>query len=334
MRAAVAPGKVILTGEHAVVHGGAALAIAIDRHIHALFVEDNTQQLRWKDPLTGKQQSLTREEMKHCVDLLSQRYLEWQENKRPIQRVLEKPSDLLVYTLANALGDHAFPGGDLKWRSNLPIGAGMGSSAAFIAVVLQLFSESALDSKSLLHRVHFCERLQHGKGSLIDASSVTLGGLVRVQQGEVTPVNLCAHQAAINQQSYWIFTGTPEASTGECVDQVRRDFSSSSIWQAFAQVESQWLEASESERSEFMRENHRLLCQLGVVPTKVQELIAEIEKLGGAAKISGAGSIRGDAAGLIIAWLPFGTPDQLKLPNGAYWGALKQENQGAKAFCI
>lgn len=330
MRAAVAPGKVILTGEHAVVHGGAALSMAINRHIHALYSNDDSNTLRWRDPVSGSCQQVTQTQLVQCVDRLELRFDSWQQGQLPIQSILENPSDLLMYSLAQAIQGGAFPGGDLRWRSNLPIGAGMGSSAAFIAVMLKLFSQDSADSLAYLHQVHFCERLQHGKGSLIDAASVTLGGTVRVQQEAVSTI----HAECLYDDFYWIFTGTPDASTGECVEWVKKSFTGSSIWDAFAEIEAQWLEVSTSERGDLIRQNHQLLCQIGVVPDVIQQLIGYIELLGGAAKISGAGSIRGDTGGLLIAWLPCLTPDQLSLPKGAYWGALQQESSGVQAFSI
>ncbi|TVQ67880.1 MAG: mevalonate kinase [Oceanospirillales bacterium] len=330
MRAAIAPGKVILTGEHAVVHGGAALAMAIDRHIHALYIEDDSNRLRWKDPVSGKPQSVNQDELKRCVDRLEERYESWLKGHLSIQQVVQHHSELFIYTLAQAIKYTGFPSGDVKWRSKLPIGAGMGSSAAFIALILKLFASKSLDSAELLHKVHFCERLQHGKGSLIDASSVTLGGTVRVKQGHVESVEVNDDFS----NCYWIFTGTPDSSTGECVEKVRKQFTGSPIWDAFAEIEAQWLSASVNQRGQLIQQNHRLLCEIGVVPKKVQQLITQIESFGGAAKISGAGSIRGDAGGLIIAWLPANTPEQLNLPKDANWGVLRKELKGAQAFSI
>jgi hypothetical protein len=48
-----------------------------------------------------------------------------------------------------------------------------------------------------------------------------------------------------------------------------------------------------------VRENHRLLCEIGVVPTRVKKMIEAIEALGGAAKICGAGSVTGENAGVV-----------------------------------
>ena len=49
-----------------------------------------------------------------------------------------------------------------------------------------------------------------------------------------------------------------------------------------------------------IRENHQLLVEIGVVPTKAQNFIVDIEQLNAAAKTSGAGSVAGDNAGVVL----------------------------------
>ena len=328
MRAAIAPGKIILTGEHAVVHGVPATAIAVKRHIHALLLEDDSGVLRWKDPFSGQLISYTQTQLQQRSELLALRYDSWQQGHLAINAILPTPADLLVYSVAQALQGKDLPGGDLTWRSNVPVGAGMGSSAAFIATLIRLFSPSVLSAEALMQQVHFCERLQHGKGSYIDAAAVSFGGCVEVQGEHITPL---AAQS-LGSDWYWIYTGSPLSGTGECVDRVRQQFSHSEIWQAFAAIASQWHAATSAGRSALLRENHRLLCRLGVVPGAVQRLIQQIEELGGAAKISGAGSIRGEAAGLVLVWLPGSDPNALNLPEPMYWGVLEEEEQGAVSF--
>lgn len=328
MRAATAPGKIILTGEHAVVHGVPATAMAVKQHIHVLLLEDDSGVLRWKDPFSGQLISYTQAQLQQRSKLLALRHESWQQGHLAVNAILPTPADLLVYSVAHALQDTALPGGDLTWRSDLPIGAGMGSSAAFIASLIRLFSPTALSADALMHQVHFCERLQHGKGSYVDAAAVSFGGCINVQGETVTP----SDAQTLGSGWYWIYTGAPLSSTGECVDRVRQQFTHSEIWQAFAAIANQWHAATVAERSMLLRENHRLLCRLGVVPRPIQGLIQQIEMLGGSAKISGAGSIRGSAAGLVLAWLPEHDPTVLNLPEPMYWGALQEEGQGAVSF--
>ena len=49
-----------------------------------------------------------------------------------------------------------------------------------------------------------------------------------------------------------------------------------------------------------VKQNHRLLVDIGVVPRHTQRFIEAIEALEGCAKICGAGSIRGDKAGFVM----------------------------------
>jgi mevalonate kinase len=49
-----------------------------------------------------------------------------------------------------------------------------------------------------------------------------------------------------------------------------------------------------------IKRNHALLDHIGVVPTSISTLISELEAVGAAAKICGAGSISGEAAGMVL----------------------------------
>ena len=51
---------------------------------------------------------------------------------------------------------------------------------------------------------------------------------------------------------------------------------------------------------ELIRANHRLLTRIGVVPAALIRFAEQIEQLGGAAKVCGAGAVSGDAGGLIV----------------------------------
>ena len=134
-----------------------------------------------------------------------------------------------------------------------------------------------------------------------------------------------------DQDWYWIHTGTPTVSTGVCVDQVRRHFGDSDIWSEFSAVTDAMHDRLSQGDSidELVKQNHRLLNRIGVVPAQVAALIERIEERGGVAKVSGAGSVQGDAAGLVLTHLPGMTPDTLDLPREYRWGQLRISDQGA-----
>ena len=87
------------------------------------------------------------------------------------------------------------------------------------------------------------------------------------------------------------------------MEQVRLRHGNEEIWDDFAAVTremEQALAANDPDRiREAVRENHRLLQVIGVVPDKVASFIRAIEALGGAAKICGAGATAGDRAGVV-----------------------------------
>jgi len=329
MQIASAPGKAILSGEHSVVHGAPALAVSLEQRLTVRYTPDRLPRLSWMAPDRVHEMAIEKiSSLRHRLDNAFEGYL---KGERSISEILSRPAELVFYTvdMARILGDlKQLPSGKVEIHSDIPIGSGMGSSAALLAAILSMFGR-AKNSDDLIRQVRHCERLQHGKGSLIDAAAVTLGGLVRVEGDSAVRLEYLPTQ--LNTDWFWIHTGTPVTSTGECVEQVRRHFSGSDIWNEFAQVTQAFELALQQQLplGSLVRENHRLLNRIGVVPARVSALIERIEQSQGAAKVSGAGAVAGEAAGLVLAWMPNGSPADLELPRDYRWGALKVSTQGA-----
>lgn len=329
MQIASAPGKAILSGEHSVVHGAPALAVSLEQRLVVRFTPDRLPRLSWLAPDRVHEMAIEKlSSLRHRLDNAFESYL---KGERSIGDILSRPAELVFYTIdmARILGDlKQLPSGKVEIQSDIPIGSGMGSSAALLAALLSMFGR-AKSTEELIQQVRHCERLQHGKGSLIDAATVTLGGLVRVQADEARRLNYLPMQ--LNQDWYWIHTGTPITSTGECVEQVRRQFTGSDIWDEFATVTQAFEQALKTAAplGQLIRENHRLLNRIGVVPAPISALIEKIEQAQGAAKVSGAGAVAGDAGGLVLAWMPKGSPADLELPKNYRWGALRISTDGA-----
>lgn len=331
MPTACAPGKIILSGEHAVVYGAPALALAVDRHMRIHYRPDRLPRLSWHAQERTHVLGLDKlASLRRRLDNHFERYL---RGELPITRILRKPAELAFYAvdMARVLsGLEIRPQGSLHIDSDIPIGAGMGSSAALIAALLTLFGR--FDSRDqLIRQVRHCERLQHGRGSLIDAAAVCTGGLVRVQGDQVQSLTLPQH--GLGEGFFWLFTGTPASSTGACVDQVRRNFADAPIWAEFAATTAAFEAALLAGDSliEPIRQNHRLLTRIGVVPAPLQRLAEQVEQCGGAAKICGAGAVSGDQGGLMLLLLPAGmTPDRLPLQPDWHWGALKEDREGVR----
>ncbi|MFC6669381.1 mevalonate kinase [Marinobacterium aestuariivivens] len=234
LKHARAPGKLILSGEHAVVYGKPALALAVDRHMDVSFEPDRLPRLSWHS--REKAHALGLEKfaaLRRRLDSYFERYL---RGELSIGQILGKPGELVFYAVDMARllsGLEQLPRGRVRIDSDIPVGAGMGSSAALIAALLKLFGHFD-NTDELIRQVRHCERLQHGRGSLIDAATVCLGGLVRVQNDRIDSLPLPSQ--GLGPGWYWLFTGTPSSSTGTCVEHVRRGFADSDIWSEFADL--------------------------------------------------------------------------------------------------
>lgn len=333
---ACAPGKLILSGEHSVVYGAPAIALAVNRHVTVSAQLTSDNQLHWQLENTGQQDVIAWSDLRQLVAHLDQRFAEFDAGCLSAADILEAPHQLVLYALAQALPDDFEQGIELTVSSELPLGAGMGSSAAVSAAVLQLgyrLTGTSVESDLLFQTVRYCERLCHGRGGLIDSAAVSYGGLIRIQNGQADPLPL--HLGA---GWYYIHTGIPEAGTGECVEQVRARHGDSDIWQQFTETTENLIAVLESSGnpSEQIRANHRLLVDIGVVPQIVQGFIGQIEILGGAAKVSGAGSVRGEHGGAVIAYAP-GTDIQngieaLCQQTGFTYMAIEEDKQGARSL--
>jgi mevalonate kinase len=323
---------VILSGEHAVVYGAPALALAVDRHMCVSYEPDRLPRLSWQAQEKTHVLGLDKfRSLRTRLDSYFERYL---RGELSIGQILKKPAELVFYAvdMAHLLSglDH-LPRGKVKIDSDIPIGAGMGSSAALIAALLKLFGRfDNLDA--LVEQVRHCERLQHGRGSAIDAATVCHGGLVRLRDGVISRLPLAPR--GLGEGWFWVFTGTPASSTGACVDSVRKNFSGSAIWTEFADLTTRLEQALLQGQAitPLVRENHRLLTRIGVVPAPLVRVTEQIEQRGGAAKVCGAGAISGDHGGLMLVWLPEGTPAGLPLPPEWDWGRLKEDRQGVRVL--
>lgn len=303
----VAPGKLILTGEHAVVYGRPALAMAVNRNAQVFVTMDGAADTVSFDlpDVTAPKESFTLRALRDFHARVRRNYEEFLAGKLSIREVLLKPVDLFQYAFVTVLdGLHLKMGGGVNVRlnSNIPIGCGMGSSAAAILSVLRGLGH--------YYRVDFrpewyarysleVENMQHGKASGLDTYVSLHGGCVRFQQGAAQELPLP------RMPLYIVQTGTPASTTGEAVSDVARRLGAQArVWDDFETVANQMQRALEQDNlKDFqcaMRDNHRLLDTIGVVPGRVAEFVAAVEESGGAAKICGAGAVTGEQAGMVL----------------------------------
>jgi mevalonate kinase len=179
-----APGKVILVGEHFVVHGTPAIAL----------------------PLSGRgiEVNVTRRAGPWRVPTSTAEHV-----RRLLLELGEEPGALSV-----------------SFTSELPIGAGLGGSAALaVALVRALDETHALTSEEVRARAHHLETLSHGNPSGVDDAVASYGCPVRYVRGGEP--ELLSHAPS---PRLWVGLTAQRTSTLKAVDHVRRLAEARPIW--------------------------------------------------------------------------------------------------------
>ena len=300
---AIAPAKVILSGEHAIVHGHPALAIAVNRYVTATLTAEHRPQIAFDLANLAHRSRFSLSRLRKLKDKIKRKYHRFLAGDFTIREVLQKPFELAQFALSlvtESVHHDMTQGMKVHLQSNIPVGCGMGSSAATIVSVLSAmasFLRIPLSSEALLQLALEAENMQHGHSSGLDLHVSLQGGCLYARDKlflsrELPPMTL----SLVN-------TGAPASTTGECVTQVAPYFMTSKIGDDFATVTNAMDQALQEQNWQTVRdavkENHRLLTVIGAVPEKVQHFIAEVEQYGGAAKICGAGAVHGEQAGMV-----------------------------------
>lgn len=304
------PGKLILSGEHAVVYGKPALAMATHYYTQS--------SATIKAPSTfgriGFQLSnlryagrLTRTTLTRLKERIKQDYHGFLQGELGIREVLKKPFELIQFTVANvmdlslSLGQSLDRGLDVRSHSTIPIGCGMGSSAALIMSTLKVVAQALhlnLNQDDFLRLGKEAENAQHGYSSGLDLHLCWQGGMIRFENGQVSTRVLPLSPL------YLVNTGQPASTTGECVAKVRSHFDNGMKAEAFAAVTTHLDRALQQSDTlgihRAVKENHQLLKAIGVVPERVVDFIEQIEAVNGVAKTCGAGAIYGNQAGMVL----------------------------------
>lgn len=297
------PGKLILSGEHAVVYGNPALALAVKPGMTTTLSPITGRGLLLDLPDLSYRGVLTWPELQQIKEKIQKKYQDFICGRIRIEQVMDASFELAVLAFTRFLDAFALSlseGLHLRIESSLPLGSGMGSSAATILSTMRAVSKhfnQTVSPEEWLELALEVENRQHGHSSGLDLRIVWQGGCGYGYEGKL-------HARALPDfPLYLINTGQPATTTGQCVEKVAPHFKSASLRQDFSDVTQAMDKAiaqhAFGELVQSIRNNHRLLSMLGVVPEKIRQLIAEIELLGGAAKICGAGAVAGDQAGVV-----------------------------------
>ncbi|WP_297885601.1 mevalonate kinase [uncultured Halorubrum sp.] len=291
-----APGKVYLFGEHAVVYGEPAVPAAIERRATV------TAEPRDDDHVRVEAEDLS-------LDGFTVEYAGG-TGERPD---VDVPTPLVEAAMgyvdaaveqAREAADAPDAGFDITVRSDIPLGAGLGSSAAVVVAGIDAATRALgepLDRRELAERAYRAEfEVQDGQASRADTFCSTMGGAVRVAGDDCEPID------APNLPFVVGFDGGA-GDTGELVAGVRElraehEFAADTVESigdlvrtgeallAEADPESDPDPALLAELGELMDFNHGLLAALGVSARSLDAMVWAARDAGAhGAKLTGAG---------------------------------------------
>lgn len=277
---ASAPGKIILFGEHFVVHGVKAVLGAINKRVTVISKKNETQNIFIKSSLGENTIAIT-ESMDNIDNLF-------------------KP---FFFIARKIIIENNFSNGvDIEIQSEIPIGAGLGSSSACCvataASISNLFSKP--EKNKILELAIEAEQTIFPKTSGADCTVSVFGGIIEYQKDSGYKIIETEHEF-----NFIIVNSKKSHSTNIVVDRVNKfRTENKEIFNDLYNDESKLIEKAVESLQKFnletigkcMSQNQIFLEQLGVSNDQLQEIIKLVEKDAFGAKITGAGD-----GGCIIA---------------------------------
>ena len=319
-----APSKVILHGEHAVVYGKSAVAASLDlrTRMHLVpILKDSVLQVDFPD--VGVTQSWTgkvirdrilsfKPSIKGCETSIDQEFLSKIEafvRDEKVDNSLQRASLTCFFYLYAIICDKFVPM-SIKVESEIPLGAGLGSSAALsVCLASGLLAMKTQDSefnKKALEEVCqyalMSEKILHGQPSGIDNSVSTYGGFVHFKKGKVIPLD---PPESFKLRILLVNTKVAR-QTRDLVEKVKTQHqrhssiiepilgSIDAISMKFLETIKDMEENGDSQRSyhdlnQCISYNQDLLRTLGVSHSSLEEVVSIAKSLGLHAKLTGAG---------------------------------------------
>lgn len=275
--------KIILFGEHFVVFGEPAVVLAIDKRVSVQVKLRQDKDIFVQSFELGLSGSFRKEKFN----------VEKGDPKRAAKELA--PVGFVVQKILDRAQSDA--GVSVIIRSDIPVAAGLGSSAAVATATAKAVSHLLnvpLSSEDVFNIAYEAERLIHGTPSGIDPAIATYGGVLVFKLGE-------KFQRLKVKGDIPLVVGDTGIlrSTGDLVSMVCREKETcptimERIIKAGGQIATQAVnllrQGELKQVGEFMNINHALLCAVGVSSEPLERLVYAARKAGAlGAKLTGAG---------------------------------------------
>jgi mevalonate kinase len=294
-----APGKVTLFGEHAVVYGEPAIAVAIDRRVKVRAEKrgDGVVRVEARDLVLAGFKALFMPNGSVALEGESNKVLSALSYvKRAIELVRER--------FGVSVGAH------MTITSDMPVGAGLGTSAAVAVSVVKAYSLLAgldLDRDECAELGYQVELSVQGRASRMDSTTSAIGGALFIDPKREKIYE--GMKGVEELEGLVVGYVNREASTSEMVNRVKRLRDAfpevlDPVIKAIGEISRRARRAIESGRLEelgqLMNVNHGLLEAMGVSTSKLSQMVYAARAAGAlGSKITGAGG-----GGCVVALAP------------------------------
>lgn len=296
---ASAPGKVTLFGEHAIVYGYPAIVTSIDRRVYVTSEprNDNTVKIMALDlRVPGIIVTYKDNEVVVGTD-----YGQSLSAVAYLNKAVEIVSEYL----------NVRKGVNLIVRSEMPVGAGLGTSASVSVATIVAYAKSMgydLSPDEVASLGWRVEKEVQGIASPMDTSIATYGGILKIQ---ATSIGKYVREKLYTETELPIVIGYVErtATTKEMVKMVKKlkerypdlvDGIMKEIGTVTLEAEKALLKRDLEKVGELMNINHGLLDSLGVSNYRLNEIVYVARAAGAlGSKLTGAGG-----GGAVIALAP------------------------------
>jgi mevalonate kinase len=294
-----APGKTHLIGEHAVVYGEPAIIISVGKRAYISAEKSESVKIYAQDINQSGEFSVS--EVKEFAVKLQQLWDNGFEtnNFAPLYSLLKNEhlghiKAMIAKTMAELDINAPF---SLKISSDIPIGSGLGSSAALSVAIPKTLSElfkNTLTLDEINHVAYKIESLAHGTPSGGDNSICCYGGALWFKKG--TPNIIEPLYLDFKLKNFvLVFTGIPKLTTGELVSNVRslnpeyRDSRVKQLGMYTREMRECLAKQNFTRMKELMNFAQELLAELGVSIDIIDRIHTAVKEISGGAKLSGAG---------------------------------------------
>jgi mevalonate kinase len=274
-----APGKIILSGEHSVTYGKPAFVTGINLRLTIHLSE-------------GKPQDKN-EKLHKAFVYIEDIVLKYLQKRQEI-----KKKDI-----------------HYSYESGIPIGRGMGSSAALCvattAALLHFYSGHEHDKQVINSLAYQAEKYFHGFPSGVDVSASCFGGLIFYRKEfeflkHISSLNFKIPQTILDNL-YLLDSGEPVEDTLEMIKEVGKNYNINpkkmevclnNIEKVTKRMVISIVKEDMTMFKEAITENEKLVEELGIVSESTKMLLQSLSKFG-AGKVTGAGGLK-KGSGMII----------------------------------